>query len=694
MNFFIHTYHKAGILVILLFFTLMFLNQEAHAQIEHKWLNVGSMHNFYSSPGVEREHALFPSQQFGLRWPAIYQYQDMQAAKAMWFGVASFTDERGEEFSPKMVHVGPRSWGTDAFYPIELTKVGRFPQPNVFVDGNPTFREQTELDEVDPSMAADRMIVNRVNTSIGLTMERRIMQFSQEHHDNYHITEFTFTNTGNVNNNDEIELPNQTLEDLYIFFQQRLSVVRQTRYLIGNATGWGINAMIDRIGDGQGPDYGTEELRGHFVWHGNFPPFTDWDNIGAPIITPTTTGGFLETTDTTGRLGAYHFVGNATIHADTAPNNDADDLNQPGTMTAVGSDDILNSNNDQFNRARMQREYDLMKSGRTERHAFRVEPSGDDGFKAPSGDPSLGTSGGWSAASGYGPYTLGPGESITLIVVEGASGISRELAEETGRAYKNDQISALEKNEVVFQGRDSLMQTFNRAQANYRSGYSIPRAPLPPSLFQVNSGGDGIFLDWEHNDPAGIEGFEIYRANGRVDSTYYLIYEAGPNETSYADDDFTPIGGPVRGRDYYYYIVAVGDAGQNDGTGLTPSGALRSSRFYTQTYDPARLQRPAGEAMSEIRVVPNPYHRGSSLRLGQEGEDRIAFYDVPGRARIRIFTELGELVETIHHSDGSGDTFWDATTSSQQKVASGVYIVLFEDLDTGERATRKLVIIR
>jgi len=50
------------------------------------------------------------------------------------------------------------------------------------------------------------MIVNSANTLLGVTMERRIMQFSQGFHDNYHVIEYVFTNTGNTDADAEIEL--------------------------------------------------------------------------------------------------------------------------------------------------------------------------------------------------------------------------------------------------------------------------------------------------------------------------------------------------------------------------------------------------------------------------------------------------------------------------------------------------------
>jgi hypothetical protein len=238
-----------------------------------------------------------------------------------------------------------------------------------------------------------------------------------------------------------------------------------------------------------------------------------------------------------------------------------------------------------------------------------------------------------------------------------------------------------------------------RALANFHSGYNIPRPPLPPRLFEVTSGGDKITLSWDvyGQDPT-LTGFRIYRAVGRPDAnTYELIYTAGPGDRSYDDTQVT------RGVANYYYIVAVGDAASNDGSGLTPAGELVSSRIWTQTYDPAFLKRAAGdgtpegaERMDLIRVVPNPYYIGAdqdNLLFPQE-QDKIAFFNIPGYCTIRIYTELGELIKTIEHSDGSGDAYWNSITEDNQVIVSGIYIIVIDNTRTGERVIKKLSVIR
>ncbi|HMB93399.1 MAG TPA: hypothetical protein VKP65_21280 [Rhodothermales bacterium] len=667
---------------------------EAHAQFENKWLAAGSLHNWYSEVGSECEECGFVrTQQDGLRWPGIYRFTDMQAAKTLWIGAQNVTDENGNAFPRRVVHVGPRVSGAGEFFPVRFEMVSRFEPPVVFVDGVLSEGEAVMVnDRVDPSILPDRMIINEVNTLLGITMERRIMQFSQEFHDNYHVIEYTFTNTGNTDGDAEIELPNQTLDGVYFFYQWRLSVAKETRYAIGNATGWGKHTMNDTRGDGVQQDPPDEQFRAQYTWHGNFPPFTAYDNIGGPILPEILPAVNIADTDTLGRLGASQFVGIVTLHADASAADDTDDAAQPSTTTWIGSDDPYQSQNDAFNPAKMEVEYNIMASGhKTPRHALAVEPSGMPGFLQPTGDPSLGTPGGYSSANGYGPYTLGPGESVRIVMAEAASGISREENIRVGRLFKQGAISALEKNEIVFQGRDSLFQTFHRAIANFESGYQIPQAPAPPSSFSVDGGGDRIALSWEvYPDEPAPSGFEIYRAQGRFDSTYTLIHTASPADRTF--DDTTPI----RGIDYYYYIVAMQDGGQNDGTGMTPPGRpLRSSRYYTQTYTPTRLKRQPGESMADIRIVPNPFNIGASPSVRfPDQTDKLAFFNIPGRARIDIYTEIGELVDTIEHTDGSGDAFWDHTTSSRQVVVSGVYIAVITNLETSERAMHKFVIIR
>ncbi|MEM1117134.1 MAG: hypothetical protein AAGJ11_11555, partial [Bacteroidota bacterium] len=686
----------------------------ASAQFETRWVAAGDLHNWYSSSGSECEACFVQTQQYGLRWPGIFQFTDMQAAKGMWLGARNVTGPMGTQFPVRVVHMGPRVTGVDTMFPTLFELVARNEITVVTVDGDQSFPSAEMIaDRIDPSIPSDVMLVNRVNTLLGVTFERRVYQFSQQFHDDYHVIEYVFTNTGNTDGDPEIEVPNQTIEDFVAFFQYRLSVAREGRYVVANSTGWGKNAMNDARGDGTEADPADEQFRAQFTWHGRSPESQlDYDNLGASAQAPVLN---VAPSDTLGRLTASQFVGVVTLHADTSPADATDDPGQPSTTAWLGSDDPYQSNNDAFNSIQMQTEYDIMTRGnQSPRHALAVEPTGLPGFLNPTGDPSQGNSGGYSFANGYGPYTLAPGESVRIVFAEGAGGLSREANTAIGAAFKasgNDAGAGLTfagetktKNEWIFTGRDSLFQTFRRAIDNYDADFAIPRGPAPPRTLDIRSGGDRISLEWTtYDDAPAFDRWEVYRTQFAFDSTYTLVHTAAPSETSF--DDTTPI----RGIGYYYYVVAVQDGAANAGGGGTPAGVpLRSTRYATQSYIPARLQRPQGERMEEIRVVPNPFFIGSDRDIRfPDQTDRLAFFNIPGQCRIDIYTELGELVETIEHTDGSGDGFWDHTTSSRQVVASGIYIAVItvtEDIrdpqtdallyEAGEQAFRKFVIIR
>ena len=665
------------------------------------WMSVGSLHSWYSSQGSEIEEGRIKRQQDGLQWPAIYSWQDNEAAKGFWVGFKDY-DYGAGTIAPLVAHVGPRVNGIRESFPTTFKMVSKYPATEVFVDGNLSEGKSVEIDEVDPTLKADRMIVNTINTVTGIQVTRKILQFSQQYHDNYIIYDVTLKNTGNTDADAEIEVPNKTLSGVYAFWQFRYAVCADTRFVIGqNPTGWGINTMNDTRGDGANPastffpGNKNNDVRAQFSWHGKFPPFTLYDNIGGPIWTP-----YYDKTDTIGRLGAAQFIGNATIFAQKSPTENLDDINQPSTMSYEGSDDAQMSNNDYQNPVKNSADYVVMTRGRVSpRHADKIGATGD-----PSGGQfSVSSSGGQSNSTGFGPYTLKFGDSVRIIMVEAASGLSREACVEIGRAYRNAGGSnsllipyngvSKTKNDWVYTGFDSLFQTFRRAIANYKSGYSIPLPPTQPKNFEVNSGANKIYLKWlmfSDNDPT-IKGFNIYRAIGRYDSTYRLLTSLPPSARNFIDST------AAMNVAHYYFISSYGDAADNNNTLLNPAGVLGSSRYWTQTYDPVYRRQGASLTLNkdQIRIVPNPYNisaASGSLRYSGE-DDKITFQNIPGLCTIRIFSELGELIQTINHIDGTGTQDWKQETSSKQIIVSGVYIAVIETPE-GDRTLKKFVVIR
>ncbi|MDP3147604.1 MAG: hypothetical protein Q8N83_00615 [Ignavibacteria bacterium] len=684
------------------FILMILVNALAFSQ-ELKYMSVGSLHNWYSDIGSEIEVAgPTKQQQDGMQWPAIYNYQDIQAWKGMWIGTKDYWDAKlgGAFVTEKVVHVGPRVFGKGEVFPISFYMKSKYEKPVLQVKGAVTEGKPYTVDEVDPTMPWDREIVNIVGTQIGVTMTRRIFQFQNQFHENYIVNDLVFKNTGDTDGDlKTIERKDSVIKDLVVFLQYRLAPCRLTRDAIGNGTGWGMNTTCDARGDGNtsaivGWEKEDEkQFRAQFAWHGLFPGFTGgYDNLGGPIWK---TAALISAGDTTGRLGAPQFAGVATLHADKSASDKSDDISQPATTKTFDSDGNLQSGNDAYSLAKMTAEYTFMTSGHDSRHLDKI---GETNPILPTKDPAVGAGGGYSIGNGYGPYTLNFGDSVHIVFVEAVAGISNEKAIEVGRQYKADRNASV-KNTAFFTGKDSLFQTFKRAKANYDANWQSPEilnTPAPVSSFSSDAAPRSIGLKWtlfNENDP-DITGFELYRAIGKVDSNYYKIADLDKSIRSYNDYS------APSSIDSYYYIVTIGKSFTGDVALNIPAGKLQSNRFYSQLYNPA-LPGPV-VVFNDFRVVPNPFiSAANSTNLGTSGSDkRLSFYGIPDHHALKIYTEYGELIKTFTDKDptftkGSKKIDWNQlNTDANQIIVSGIYIAVLHDGDSGETKIQKFVIIR
>lgn len=706
---------------------LVATSNQAQAQGATKWIQVGSLHNWFSEVGSEAEEGNVLEQQYGLRWPALVNRTDGQAAKGLWIGATNFTDATGVNWGTKVIVVGPRWLGNNEMFAKTFDDYAQFDPPKVYVDGNPSFANPEDIKAVTDTLKSDRMIYNKVTTVLGLTMERRIYAFSQQYHDNYHIMDYTFTNTGNP----DIGLTAKTLTGVVFYWQFRYAPGGPgPGYEVNNSARWGINSMNDARG--YPPDIknslvpsSENDVRCMFTWlgfhnaankpasgSGSAQSVATFDNIGEPIFNTSISGvsTYIQTADTNWRLGGAQIDGNGPIYADKSATDHTDaGLDQPSTTSFLASDDPITSNEDkQFDNAKMTNQYAKMTEGHAPRQAWLVDPAGKFDQQTVMGNIGSGAPGGWSHGMGYGPYTLAPGQSVRIVWVEGVNGLTFDECVSVGLQYKRGTITTQAKDDSVLNGRLRLFETMRRAAANYNSGFNLPKPPYPPATFNVNGGGDRIALTWSPNPKEssnGFVGYRVYRATGRADSTYRLIYQCGgtrpsdPNvkfdaSKTYAFNDVTAI----RGVSYYYYMTSFGSAFAGDATTRTPAApnGLESNLFYTRTYDAATLKRPAGTSSDQIRIAPNPYIISSSentLRFPSQ-PDKIAFFNIPGNCVISIYTELGERIYQIIHNDGTGDAYWNSVTSGNQVIVSGIYIVVFENKDTGEKTIKKLVVVR
>jgi hypothetical protein len=785
---------------------------EAQAQFNGKWLDIGSYHHIYVESGARQESATTTE---GMEWPAILRQSSHDWAQAFWIGVKDWTDERGVNFPYYVARIGPRNPGLDVSKPIQNNLIARYEDTRVLVDGVDAFDNVAVVNEINPNLPADRMVDNIYNMIVGVTTHRKAYAYVNQFHDNYHLIENQFCNTGNTDDDPEIELDGQALNDVYFFYVHRWRGNAQEGWATDAGQTWGKYSMVDVVGDGHA-DY-LVDFTAIYLWPGYASGFTRFNNLGGPLYEPT---WLTHPREDFGRLAGGSFVGRMTLHADQSASdntyhkctNGAGEFDcQPHSLGFMDQDEALTGDGhphrDYYELGILTRENPAepanascptCSSRQWPHYADRIQPNGE--FWSPTGDASSGKQGGHAPTVAYGPYDLAFGECINVVVSEGASGLSFDARVEVGRTYKNnngnDQLrigfdanrdgqitdrpfrydvlyngsEVLTKNQWVMTARDSLFQTFTRARNLWTAGnptdgpeglnisrYPIREAPHAPTQFRIFGRPNRVDLEWD--PPAGGPTrvrWEVYRTNEFEDNLPYTkVAELPPTATTYEDRT------AQRGVDYFYYIVAVGEPQTVDPNGIngTPGGMpLTSSRYLTQSYLPTRLTRSpfssaeatcpeagriygisctpgatvtlpgvpyfcpesgkgadgqsctpgefafrtATKTVKDARVVPNPVNLGSdgnnatgTIRFaGTAGEDQVGFLDIPGNCTIKIFTELGELVKVIEHTNGSGDEFWNLTTDARQLIVSGIYIAVIQDNDTGERSLLKFVVIR
>jgi hypothetical protein len=262
--------------------------------------------------------------------------------------------------------------------------------------------------------------------------------------------------------------------------------------------------------------------------------------------------------------------------------------------------------------------------------------------------------------------------------------------------------------------------------------FSGPPPPPSPLLRGVVDENGNIALQWTR-DPEDFEdpfitkgdkkdfaGYRIYKSNSGVISDYILLSEmtlgSEALEAALIED------GPVKAVsasgdtiEYYYEYVVEGVLENwpiyvsvtSFDTGYEPLKleSLESSVNYN-----ALLMIPSKSLNvtkdKDPYVVPNPY-RIDGIYEGIWWEDwenqgqnwtefkrRLDFVNLPGNCTIRVFTLSGDLVDTIHNSDGDSRETWDLLSKDIQAITSGIYLFSVEPKSGGDTYIGKFVIIK
>jgi hypothetical protein len=765
--------------LLILLLVLFFVSTVAHAQL-FKTVDVGKLQAFVYDHGCMSEDVRPCGNVYYYRgsyvtWDDI-TYEDnfewpggLLKDAGLFFGARNWTDTAGYTWEARITGHAARKRADHTYqfavpdaegYPIR--RYMRYDLPQIVVDGMhleapfPMFGDEVAPDKIWGT--ADVMIESKVRMNMGLDVNQRVLAWSQPGHDDYIIWDWTFVNSGNVDADPEIELPGQTLEDVYI--------TRITEALLNGTE----NHKVMPTWAGTTEDHDTRL---------SYPQ--DDDSLRINYVTPLRAGdadydsyGKRPTTART-LLDGARFGGTAVLFApqlcdvpqgypisDIAASNDPAQpcmhsslLTEPSWILwdfpGLEEDDYLDAYGymvmggfgldssdyffqDVYYMDSVYNVYQTTASGAETHYEQPLDRWGEL-------DPSRGYANtndisylrfDVEGKLSIGPYDMDFGDTIRFVYAQVGGSISRKTSYLLGEAWNNGNAASygwlaemdsatiadelaqrdpifniygeaelslalndIAKDLMVATGRDSLFNNGMNAQRNFNVNYNIPASPAPPTVFEVASQADNIRLMWKYDD--GVP----------ANVAGFKIYRASGAHV------FEKQGEIILGNWELHDSVGAADILYEDTEGITPGAdyfyaltavsdqGVESGMFLTMTTQPARLSSEVSDSLEMVRVVPNPLNTDRyTLGRYEEGEgNKLTFVNLPGPCWITIMTESGELVTKIDHNTETGIAQWTDgqrynVTDSDQLPVSGIYIAHIQEKATGRSVFRKFVIVK
>ena len=622
--------------------------------------------------------------------------------------IGKWIDSTGVEHL-KEDNIYPVSYNQTEPYGIKEYRRNEPPEVWVYANGEMQLSSRRFNGIVDPNLPADEMIELRYKSYPGFDVVKRSYSYANPNHDDYviHVCKYKCTFDWDQDPQPDTDA-SQTVQDVYFVVGYSCQTAEGTYITYSR---WYEEAKDDWATFESYPSElvsGGRELAISYCWDGDHPEITEFeeggqefDDTGDPRFaigeggdTPMPSGEFISTA----------YAGFAALHVDKSPTDHSHDVNQP--ISIMGNMNIYNVWDSDF--PGFATVWDWAASGIKQ----TVEDQAgwpDDAMEQEDEFPF----------QAFGPYNFSLGDSVTIVYVTGANGISRQLAIEKGLEwrdwYRGVEGAAFDndaKNELLATGKDSLFQTVDRALWAWSQNLNI-LDPLPAPDLTVKSGPNVIYLEWEDLSTMGdfdtgvpdLDHYVIYRKQGnflvdeynelRADGIHLLwepIAIVPKTQTTYTDSNV------VRGEAYHYAVTAVDDGSQNS-DGLFPTQKLESSRYANRSELAAFAFEPGKGDAKTVRIVPNPYIvRAGEFNFTGE-DDRLLFVNLPAYCTLRIYTVTGDLIKTIEHASGSADESWDQVTNSNQLIASGVYVLQVDNArDINDNpvpgSTEKFIIIR
>ncbi|NQT27159.1 hypothetical protein HQ585_17525 [candidate division KSB1 bacterium] len=608
---------------------------------------------------------------------------------------------------------------------VMIRKYVRYMPPTVTVDGA-VISDPYPLtgDAVDPDKVpgtADICIESTFRTKVGIEITQRVFAWSTAAHDDYHVYDWTFTNTGNVDADDEVELPDQVLHDVY--FSRTWSFQPDQAW--------------EPFWHGYYGQYPGDSLR-MVYGYGRNTAETEYNSYGLPR-------------ESDGWLQQATACGETWLHTDRSCTDHTNETEQQPHQYGYESIDFIPWAlcSEYSSPSDWETYYRVVTEGFGWWNGSALDANAHDGtifnlrydhngVYSPD-DAPLGFLY-WGVPNvAFGPYNMQPGDHFRIVWATAVSSLSPKMRYKAGKAWKDETCDELwgdrdyklppwaellygdypeydspndrAKDSFVYSAVDSLFMNANAAKWGADNDWQVP-VPPPAPCVKVSSLPDKINIAWGPDlgtlseDVSDFAGYRVYRAQGDV---YYnaddvvmgdwqLIFECGEgtdNALVHEYNDETA----ERGQEYYYHVAAFDDGVGNEPGVKGIKESLESGRYLNMTTVPATLTKPASSNLAKARVVPNPFNIKYHEKQYIGAPDKIMFMELPPVCTITIYSESGDLVKTLEHTNGSGDEPWGiaskqhSTTDTGQLIVSGLYIAHIESPD-GESVNLKFFVIR
>ena len=567
-------------------------------------------------------------------YPADFNEEDHANTNGdITFMAENWTDPNGTYYES--------AWETE-FFPYSSQKYLRYAPTNIVIDNVDITKSLSVLESVEPDLIADQMIEQTYLSSIGLKIIARTYGFSHEDYQDFALTHYLLINTGEADEFEGVDLPDQSLSNLYLILDRWRVWPDQH---LAERHHPGVNSFfMDFYGDNP-----EDTLKIFYGWDGDDPTNGQYEDEGNPAYA--SDWEFL----------TPYYSGVGLVHADASVQDRSDDDSKISSVLRGANYDLSNWTEDQF--------YTYL----TAQGNFPPEIDPDIPGIDPKNEqqPRMYMS--------IGPYDMAFGDTVNIVLFWGVGARSTQECREWGLKYKNGEITDEEKNQFLRWGKTDLMNKLSRARKLWKNNLQVPGGfnPVPPASITMESGPGYIDINWE--SVPGAENYNIYRALGVQDSVIYPLLSEGLENTTFRDEDVN------RGFDYYYNITAIDANGQE------------SSQYWARTSRKSAVPRTAQGAsdLSDVRVVPNPFVYDKSAELNYPGQkDKIVFAGLPGPCKITIFTQSGDIVDEIDHDTIEGTHDWFQVTKYNQYIASGVYVYYVESKEGKGSTMGKFIIIR